>query len=75
MNQKVGENIWCTHLLATSYRFECVIYRILRTWWQDKDPEQHVWAKNRLRASIFELDTIIGRIVASDTLLKFPLSL
>ncbi|KAJ9143305.1 Fusaric acid cluster transcription factor FUB12 [Pleurostoma richardsiae] len=72
--QPAGEAIWHTVLLATSYRFECIIYRLLRIWWQTKDPDRHWWAKKRLAAAMFELDTIIRRVVANGVLHKFPLS-
>lgn len=35
----------------------------------------YMWAKQSLRTALFELDIIIGRTVANNTLTKMPISL
>ncbi|KPM36019.1 hypothetical protein AK830_g10553 [Neonectria ditissima] len=60
-------------LLASSYRFESVLARLLRMWWKSRNVDTSEWAKKRLRSAIFELDTISGRMLAKGILPKLPM--
>ncbi|KAI5462052.1 hypothetical protein BGZ63DRAFT_423354 [Mariannaea sp. PMI_226] len=68
------ENLWSTVLLAISYRFECILLRLLRLWWRRRNASWYEWAKKKLQSAIFELDTITGRTWLDGTLLTLPLS-
>ncbi|ETS06861.1 hypothetical protein M419DRAFT_69430 [Trichoderma reesei RUT C-30] len=59
-------------LEASSYRFECIFYRSLlsRSVASGEANDQIDAFKRRLRAAIFELDTIVSRLLVVD-LLKF----
>ncbi|RSL82428.1 hypothetical protein CEP51_005176 [Fusarium floridanum] len=61
-------------LLASSYRFECILLRLLRPKWQSLDPARSEWARRQLRYAMFELDTITGRMLACNTLLEAPVA-
>lgn len=69
------DNVWSTVLLAISYRFECILLRLLGVWWRGKDAAWYGWTRGRLREAIFELDTIAGRTWSDGTLSTLPLSL
>ncbi|KAH6985125.1 fungal-specific transcription factor domain-containing protein [Ilyonectria destructans] len=45
-------------LLASSYRFECILLRLMCPRWQSQDLTRREWTKRRLRLAVFELDTI-----------------
>ncbi|KAH0494634.1 hypothetical protein TgHK011_001250 [Trichoderma gracile] len=59
-------------LEASSYRFECIFYRLLlsRSVASRQNNGQIDAFKRRLRTAIFELDTIVSRLLVAD-LLKF----
>ncbi|KAH7127316.1 fungal-specific transcription factor domain-containing protein [Dactylonectria macrodidyma] len=61
-------------LLASSYRFECILLRLLRPRWQSLDPARRELARRQLRFAMFELDTITGRMLACNTLLEAPVA-
>jgi hypothetical protein len=69
--------MWPMVLMATSYRFECIFYRILCKRYQtaDRISSQYLSTEQRLHAAMFELDAIIGRVMAYDMLplLNLPL--
>ncbi|KAJ6122689.1 hypothetical protein N7512_005154 [Penicillium capsulatum] len=67
-------DIYHADLLGSSYRFETTICRLIRNAWQSRDADRYTWAKERLHAAIFELDTIARRISAKGTIQKFPVS-
>jgi hypothetical protein len=71
-----GTDVYYLNIQALSYRFECILCRLIRRCWQQS---QHTdwseWAKQRLRSAILELDTIAMRVLASGTLQDFPMSL
>ncbi len=71
-----GTDVTYLNIQAMSYRFECILCRLIRRNWQQS---QHVdwseWAKQRLRSAVLELDTIGMRVLASGTLQDFPISL
>jgi hypothetical protein len=69
------DNVWSTVLLAISYRFECILLRLLRVWWRRRDASWYAWTRGKLHAAMFELDTIAGRTWSNGTLLTLPLSL
>ncbi|KAH7109788.1 hypothetical protein EDB81DRAFT_375234 [Dactylonectria macrodidyma] len=61
-------------LLASSYRFECILLRLMCPRWQSRDLTRSEWTKCRLRLAVFELDTIVGRMLANNALSEVPLS-
>lgn len=76
----VGENTKSDrhylNLQGTSYRFECILCRWIRRGWQQPPPaDWSDWVKERLQSAILELDAIFMRILASGTLLEYPMSL
>ena len=71
-----GTDVYYLNIQAMSYRFECILCRLIRhTSQQKKHSDWSEWAKQRLRSAILELDAIAVRVVASGTLLDFPISL
>lgn len=71
-----GANVYYLHVQAMSYRFECVLCRLLhRRAQQIRHADWIEWARERLRSAILELDTIFLRVLASGTLQDFPSSL
>ncbi|KAF2228834.1 hypothetical protein EV356DRAFT_537744 [Viridothelium virens] len=70
-----GTDVYYLNAQAMSYRFECILCRLIRRCWQQS---QHAdwsdWAKQRLRSAILELDTIAMRVLTSGTLQDFPIS-
>lgn len=68
-------DIYYPETLAISYRFEAIMFRILRRCWRSKNQSGSEWAKQRLRSAIFELDTIAKRVLANGTIQKFPMTL
>ncbi|CAH0053554.1 unnamed protein product [Clonostachys solani] len=69
-NQSYGREAYYPEIMARSYLFECILCRHLlrrqEVKWGD-------WAKQRLRSAIFELDAIVGRVLANGTIKKFPM--
>lgn len=76
VGENTGTDVYYLHFQALSYRFECILCRLIRRCWQQS---QHAdwgeWAKQRLRSAILELDTITMRVLATGTLEDFPVSL
>jgi hypothetical protein len=71
-----GTDVYYLNIQAMSYRFECILCRLIaRTWQQSQNEEWSEWARQRLRSAILELDTIAMRVLASGTLQEFPMSL
>jgi hypothetical protein len=72
----IGADVYYLTMQAVSYRFECVLCRLIRHCWQQtQHADWSEWAKQRLRSAILELDTITKRVLASGTLQDFPISL
>ncbi|KIW35708.1 uncharacterized protein PV07_02392 [Cladophialophora immunda] len=70
-----GTDVYYLNIQAMSYRFECVLCRLIRRCWQQsRHTEWSEWAKQRLRSAVLELDTIAIRVLASGTLHDFPMS-
>ncbi|KAF4470374.1 cutinase transcription factor 1 beta [Fusarium albosuccineum] len=73
-----GGDICFYEALAMSYRFESIACRRLRRrrWHgeEDRDASWSEWTKQRLRSAIFELDTIVSRVLTNGTIHKFPIS-
>lgn len=66
-------DVYYINLRALSYRFECILYRlILRRWRQSEHTDWSEWAAQRLQSAILELDTIAMRVLSSGTLHDFP---
>ncbi|KAF5574293.1 cutinase transcription factor 1 beta [Fusarium pseudocircinatum] len=65
--------IYHLEALTTSYRFECIMCRLLRRGrWQMSDGSLREWAQQRFRSAIFELDTIVKRVMINNTIQKLP---
>ncbi|TXC08965.1 hypothetical protein FocTR4_00004477 [Fusarium oxysporum f. sp. cubense] len=65
--------IYHLEALTTSYRFECIMCRLLRRGrWQMSDDGLREWAQQRFRSAIFELDTIVKRVMINNTIQKLP---
>ncbi|KAJ5965720.1 transcriptional regulator family: Fungal Specific TF [Penicillium waksmanii] len=72
----IGADVCYLTMQAVSYRYECVLCRLIRRCWQQtQHADWSEWAKQRLRSAILELDTITKRVLASGTLQDFPISL
>ncbi|UPL02224.1 hypothetical protein LCI18_013158 [Fusarium solani-melongenae] len=67
-------NMSYSFLIGCSYRFECILLRVLRPRWKSRDPAEGQWVTSRLRSAMFELDTTIGKILASNGIPKLPMS-
>ncbi|KAL7974302.1 fungal-specific transcription factor domain-containing protein [Trichoderma sp. SZMC 28014] len=69
-------NIYYLDVQAMSYRFECVLCRMIGHIWQpqSRHADWSEWAKQRLQSAVLELDTIITRVLASGTIQEFPTS-
>ncbi|KAJ3549754.1 hypothetical protein NM208_g329 [Fusarium decemcellulare] len=61
-------------LSGCSYRFECILLRVLLPRWKSRNLSQSEWIASRLRSAMFELDTIIGRLLASNRIPEMPMS-
>ncbi|KAI1408883.1 fungal-specific transcription factor domain-containing protein [Hypoxylon sp. FL1857] len=70
-----GTDIYYLYIQALSYRFECILCRLIqRRWQQSQHADWSEWVKQRLRSVILELDTIVMRVLTSGTLQDFPVS-
>jgi hypothetical protein len=58
-----GQNRLPITLMAASYRFECILYHVLQRKCQKSKDDAYPWCRERLRRSIFQLDTLIGRAI------------
>ncbi|KAK2928006.1 hypothetical protein FoTM2_010867 [Fusarium oxysporum f. sp. vasinfectum] len=74
MNNQSQFDRMSSFLLASSYRFECILLRLFRPKWQSLDTERSEQARRQLRYAMFELDTIAGRMLTCNTLLEAPLA-
>ena len=76
VSSMTGTNVYYLHMQAMSYRYECILCRLLRRRWrQAGHPGRAEWARQRLHSAMLELDTIARRVLASGTLLEYPVSL
>lgn len=75
MNNQSQLDRMSSFLLASSYRFECILLRLFRPKWQSSDTKRSEQARRQLRYAMFELDTIAGRMLTCNTLLEAPLAL
>lgn len=50
-------------LIAASYRVECILYHALKKKYHGQNNDSHAWAKEKLRHTMFELDSLIGRAI------------
>ena len=73
MDGNTGTDVYYLNIQALSYRFECILCRLIRRGCQQSGyADWSEWAKQRLRSAILELDTIAVRVLASGTLQDFP---
>ena len=76
VGENTGTDVYYLNVQAMSYRFECILCRLIRRRWQQpQHADWSEWAKQRLRFAILELDTVAMRVLASGTLREFPMSL
>ncbi|KAF5021534.1 hypothetical protein F66182_6416 [Fusarium sp. NRRL 66182] len=65
--------IYHLEALTTSYRFECITYRLLlRGRWQLDESGLCEWAQRRFRTAVLELDTIVKRVMINNMIKKLP---
>ncbi|KAL7911545.1 hypothetical protein GGI35DRAFT_443036 [Trichoderma velutinum] len=72
--QDPRDNPWHIVLIATSYRFQCMLFRWLRKHWEVKDSLLSENANECLKLAMYELDAIIGRALAYDMLRNLPVA-
>jgi hypothetical protein len=72
-----GTDVYYLDVLATSYRFESILCRLLRRRrrWHSQHVDWSEWAKQRLRSAILELDTIAKRVLTNGNIQDFPMCL
>lgn len=76
VSEDTGTDVYYLNIQAMSYRFECVLYRLMRrVWQQSQHTDRSEWVKVRLRSAILELDMVAMRVFSSGTLQNFPMSL
>jgi hypothetical protein len=68
-----GLNVYYLHAQALSYRFECMLCRMMRRRYRDSSWVE--WTDQRLRSAIVELNAIALRASVGGTLQEFPVSL
>ncbi|GFP51862.1 fusaric acid cluster transcription factor FUB12 [Trichoderma asperellum] len=70
----IGTDVYYLNIQAMSYRFECILCRLIRRrLQQSQHADWSEWAKERLRSAILELDMISMRVLANGTLQDFPM--
>ncbi|KAH8652128.1 fungal-specific transcription factor domain-containing protein [Xylariales sp. PMI_506] len=69
-----GENVIPIVLMATSYRYECIFYRTLRKLYMSNGQDQQGWIYQRLKNTMLELDTLVGKAITSDIVQRLPLN-
>ncbi|EHK50763.1 hypothetical protein TRIATDRAFT_211358 [Trichoderma atroviride IMI 206040] len=70
----IGNDVYYLDIQAMSYRFECILCRLIRhRLQQSQHADWSEWAKERLRSGILELDMISMRVLANGTLQDFPM--
>ncbi|KAL6694219.1 hypothetical protein J3F84DRAFT_378899 [Trichoderma pleuroticola] len=72
--QDPHDNPWHIVLIATSYRFQCMLFRWLRKHWEAKNSLLSENANRCLRLAMYELDAMIGRALAYDMLRNLPIA-
>lgn len=70
----VQENLEAIVLLATSFRFECILYHTLRRHYSTLDNAKHSRANQQLKTAMLEVDNLIGRAMTDGLLRMLPLS-
>jgi hypothetical protein len=69
-------DIYLLEALTTSYRFECIMFRLLcRGRWKVRDTRVREWAQQRFRSAMLELDTIVKRVLVDNTIREMPTTL
>jgi hypothetical protein len=69
-------DIFLLEALTTSYRFECITFRLLRRGrWKVRDTNVREWAQQRFRSALLELDTIVKRVLVDNTIREMPTNL
>ncbi|RFU76657.1 hypothetical protein TARUN_5597 [Trichoderma arundinaceum] len=69
-----SDSIWHMVLMMSSYRFESMLFRILKKESGGRDAEISRRAGLGVRVAIYELDAIIGRAMAYDMLQMLPMA-
>ncbi|KAL6818121.1 hypothetical protein GGI42DRAFT_309385 [Trichoderma sp. SZMC 28013] len=73
-DQDPHDNPWHIVLIATSYRFQCMLFRWLRKHWEVKDSSLSENANSCLKLVMYELDAMIGRALAYNMLRNLPIA-
>jgi hypothetical protein len=69
-------NVWILILLAFSYRLECIFYRTVREHFRQSSKTEYLsWCKQQLVSCVFELDTVMNRLIVHDLVDYAPSSL
>lgn len=68
-------NVWILVLMARSYLFECILYRMVRETFRASSAVVTQRASQRLQGAIFELDTTMDRILLHNVSHLCPLFL
>lgn len=75
-DSSLEHEIYLLEALTTSYRFECIMCRLLhRGRWRVHEDSVRQWAQQRFRAATLELDSILKRVLISGTIRKMPTTL
>ncbi|KIW78553.1 hypothetical protein Z517_08391 [Fonsecaea pedrosoi CBS 271.37] len=76
VGQWTAQNIWILLIIALSYRLECILCRALRQRYQSfNDHEKAQEAAQKQENALFEVDTVIERVLQNGIAHLFPLSL
>lgn len=68
-------HVWVTVIHAFSFRLECLFYRTLRRRVDMVDPADVAYVNQRLQSAIFELSSVLRRVMAYEVLLSGPPSM
>jgi hypothetical protein len=72
----LGGEMYLLEALTTSYRFECIMCRLLRRGrWGVRSEDMRKWAQGRFRAATIELDTILKKVLMYGIIRKMPTTL
>ena len=76
VDENADTDLYYLNILALSYRFECILCRLIRRQWLQPTYAEYVdRAKQRLRSAILELDMIAMRVLPGGNLHEFPVTL
>lgn len=73
VGDNAGSDQYYLHMRAMSYRYECILCRLISR--QYKTVACIEWAKQKQRSAMLELDTIAMRVLAGKNVQDLPISL